>query len=223
MLSPKVSFLRIPGLGLGVALWILAMPLKADVTLAPLFQHGAILQRERPIPVWGRAEPGESIRVTFHGESVETLTGSDGRWRVTLRAQPASSDGAELIVQGRDTVRVRDVLVGDVWLCGGQSNMAFTVYRGLNANAEIGVANFPLIRHFLVPRRVAHNPATDVSGVWQICHADSVADFSGVGYFFARDLHRRNGIPVGLVNATWGGTQIESWMAEAAVRQDPAS
>ncbi len=223
MLFSKVSFLRNPGFALSVAFWILAVPLNADVILAPLFQHGAILQRNRPIPVWGQAEPGESIRVTFHGESAETQAGSDGRWRVTLRAQPASAEGAELVVQGRDTVRVRDVLVGDVWLCGGQSNMAFTVYRGLNANAEIGVANFPLIRQFLVPRRVADQPVDDAPGVWQICHPDSVADFSGPGYFFARDLHLRNKVPVGLVNATWGGTQIESWMSETAVRQDPAS
>jgi sialate O-acetylesterase len=223
MLSPKVSFLRIPAFALSVAFWILTGPLNADVMLAPLFQNGAVLQRDRAIPVWGRAEPGEPVRVTFHGESVETQAGSDGRWRVMLRAQPASAEGAELVVQGRDTVRVRDVLVGDVWLCGGQSNMAFTVYRGLNANAEIGVANFPLIRHFLVPRRVAEQPAADAPGAWQICHPESVADFSGVGYFFARDLHLRNGVPVGLVNATWGGTQIESWMSAAAVRQDPAS
>ena len=195
---------------------------RSDVVLAPLFTHGVVLQRDRPIPVWGRADPGEALKVTFRGDSASTSAGSDGRWRVTLRAQPARIDAGELVVQGRDTVRVRDVLVGDVWLCGGQSNMSFTVYRGLNANAEIGAANFPLIRHFLVPRRVAERPAEDVSGSWQICHPDAVADFTAVGYFFARDLFLRRGIPIGLVNATWGGTQVESWMSEAAVRCDPA-
>jgi sialate O-acetylesterase len=142
---------------------------------------------------------------------------------VTLRARPASREPGELVVRGRDTVRVRDVLVGDVWLCGGQSNMAFTVYRGLNANAEIGAANFPLIRHFLVPRRVAEKPAEDAPGVWQVCHPDAAADFTGVGYFFARDLFLRHGVPIGLVNSTWGGTQVESWMNEAAWHRDPAA
>jgi sialate O-acetylesterase len=218
----KVSFFRVRT-SLLIVIGLLVQPSYADVILAPLFQNGAVLQRDRPIPVWGQAAPGEVVRVTFRDESTETRAGSDGRWRVTLQARPASSEGAELVVRGMDTVRVRDVLVGDVWLCGGQSNMAFTVYRGLNANAEMGVANFPLIRQFLVPRRVAEQPANDAPGTWQICHPDSVADFSGVGYFFARDLHLRNGVPIGLVNATWGGTQIESWMNEASVGQDPAN
>ncbi|HEX2862592.1 MAG TPA: sialate O-acetylesterase, partial [Lacunisphaera sp.] len=177
---------------------------RADVVLAPLFGHGAVLQRDRPIPVWGRAEPGEAVKVTFGDETQATQAGSDGRWQVMLRARPAQAKPAELVVQGRDTVRVRDVLVGDVWLCGGQSNMGFTIYRGLNADAEIGAANFPLIRHFLVPRRVADQPASDAPGVWQICHPDAAANFSGVGYFFARDLFLRHGVPIGLVNSTWG-------------------
>ncbi len=212
----RVKFLSV------AALLLPAAVLQADVVLAPLFGHGMVLQRERPIPVWGRAEPGEVIKITFGDETKATQAGADGRWQVKLRARPAQTEPGELVVQGRDTVRVRDVLVGDVWLCGGQSNMAFTIYRGLNANAEIGAANFPLIRHFLVPRRVAEKPAEDAPGVWQVCHPDAAADFSGVAYFFARDLFLRHGVPIGLVNSTWGGTQVESWMNEAAVQRDPS-
>jgi sialate O-acetylesterase len=210
-------------LNLTLAFWLGATGLRADVVLAPLFADGAVLQRDQPIPVWGRAEPGEEIKVSFRDDSAVTAAGPDGRWRVTLRARPALAEASVLVVQGRDTVRVRDLLVGDVWLCGGQSNMAFTVSRGLNAAAEIGAANFPMIRHFLVPRKVAEEPAERVTGVWQVCHPDTVADFSGVAYFFARDLFLRNQVPIGLVNSTWGGTQIESWMNEAAVGNDPSS
>lgn len=207
----------------GALILILSCALRGDVVLAPLLADGAVLQRDRPIPVWGHAASGETIKVTFRDESVVTTASADGRWRVILRPRSALTEPSELIVQGRDTVRVRDMLVGDLWLCGGQSNMAFTVYRGLNADAEIGAANFPLIRHYLVPRRVAEKPGEDTSGVWQICHPDSVADFSAVAYFFARDLVLRYGVPIGLVNATWGGTQVESWMSDAAVRQDPSA
>jgi len=141
---------------------------------------------------------------------------------VCLRARPANPRGAELLVQGRDPIRVRNVLIGDVWLCGGQSNMAFTVARGLNAEAEIGAADFPVIRQFLVPRRVAEEPREQMAGSWQACRPDTVADFSGVAYFFARDLDLRNRVPVGLVNATWGGTQVEAWMSADALRADPS-
>lgn len=196
---------------------------RGDVTLAPLFSHAGVLQRDRLIPVWGRAQPGEPIEVRFDGETARTEADGTGRWRVTLNARAASREGKELVVRGRDTVRVRDLLIGDVWLCSGQSNMAFTVYRGLNANTEIGAANFPLIRHYLIPRRVTAQPAEELSGTWQICHPDSVADFSGVAYFFARDLFLRYQVPIGLINSTWGGTQIESWMEETAVRADPSA
>lgn len=221
-----MSFRRFAFLRAAAALTFLlclTVSVSAEVVLAPLFSNGGVLQRDRPIPVWGRAAPGEEIEVRFDGETAKTRADQSGRWRVELKARKASIEGKELVVRGEDTVRVRDLLIGDVWLCSGQSNMAFTVYRGLNANAEIGFANFPLIRHYLVPRRVAERPAEDITGVWQICHPDSVADFTGIGYFFARDLFLRNGVPVGLINSTWGGTQIESWMDEAAVRADPAA
>lgn len=221
--SMRLIFSKVRFFHLAAVLFLPAAALHADIVLAPLFTHGAVLQRDQPIPVWGHAAPGEAIKVTFGGETTATTAGSDGRWRVALRARPAQAEPGELVVQGRDTLRVRNVVVGDVWLCGGQSNMAFTLYRGLNADAEIGAANFPLIRHFLVPRRVTEKPAEDAPGVWQVCHPDAAANFSGVAYFFARDLFLRHGVPIGLVNSTWGGTQVESWMSEAAVRRDPSA
>lgn len=195
----------------------------ADVTLAPLFRDGAVLQRDQPLPVWGRAAAGEKLRVQFHGQSLETVTPADGHWRVTLNAEPASAQSSELVVTGSSTVRVRDVLVGDVWLCGGQSNMEFRLAQANNAQAEIAAANFPLIRHFKIPHTVADVPAADCVGQWVGCSPATAGDFTAIGFFFARDLSQRLDVPVGLVNSNWGGTQIESWMSDAALKADPAA
>lgn len=195
----------------------------ADVTLAPLFRDGAVLQREQPLPVWGRATAGEKVRVQFHGQSAETTAATDGSWRVTLAAQSASAQPAELVVTGGNTVRVRDVLVGDVWLCGGQSNMEFRLAQANNAEAEIAAANFPLLRQFKIPHRVADAPADDCPGTWVPCSPATAGEFTAVGFFFARDLQQRLDVPIGLVNSNWGGTQIESWMSDAALQADPAA
>jgi sialate O-acetylesterase len=195
----------------------------ADVTLAPLFRDGAVLQRDQPLPVWGRAVAGEKVRVQFHGQSLATAAAADGHWRVTLKAEPASAQASELTVTGANTVRVRDVLVGDVWLCGGQSNMEFRLAQANNAEAEIAAAKFPLIRHFKIPHTVAEAPADDCAGQWVVCSPATAGDFTAIGFFFARDLSQRLGVPVGLVNSNWGGTQIESWMSDAALKADPAA
>jgi sialate O-acetylesterase len=196
----------------------------ADVTLAPLFTDHAVLQRDKPVPIWGRAEPGERVLVTFTDQIVGTTTASDGRWVVYLAPLKASSTPVELIVAGKNTLRLTDVLVGDVWLCSGQSNMEWPVAKSMNADEEIAAANFPLIRQLKLKRTVAAAPADTVEndGGWRLCTPETAGAFTAVGLFFARDLQPRLGVPVGLINSTYGGTPIEAWMSAPSLASDPA-
>lgn len=207
----------------------LVAPGRADVTLAPFFQNHAVLQCDQPVPVWGKADPGEAVSVAFGRQRVVTTAGPDGHWRVSLAPLAASAQPAGLVVTGRNTVRLADVLVGEVWLCSGQSNMEFPVddptsnnFHLDNARAEVAAADFPLIRQFKVVRAVAEKPAGSVQGDWAVCSPATVGAFTAVGYFFARDLHRKLGVPVGIINSSWGGTPVESWMSTGALASDPA-
>ncbi|MBI4626379.1 MAG: sialate O-acetylesterase [Verrucomicrobia bacterium] len=191
---------------------------RAIVTLAPLFQDHAVLQCDTPLPIWGHAAAGERVTVMFKGQRVSTVTDGVGHWEVFLDGVPASAEPAELVATGGNTVTVRDVLVGEVWLASGQSNMARPLSDARNAESEIAAANFPLLRRFNVQNTVADRPATTVPGRWQVCEPQVAGGFSGVGYFFARDLHRKLGVPVGLIQSTWGGTPIEAWISDAALR-----
>ena len=190
---------------------------RADVTLAPLFQDHAVLQRDKPLPVWGRAAPGEHVTVAFHDQRVGTTTGADGRWMVYLGAVATSAEPAELVVTGTNTLTIRDVLVGEVWLASGQSNMEWPVAKAVAGEKEVAAAKFPLIRLFTAQHQVASQPADTVPGTWQVCTPESARNFSAVGYFFARDLQRKLGVPVGLISSPWGGTAVEAWMGDAAL------
>ncbi len=203
-------------------LLILAAALRADVTPAPLFQDHAVLQRDKPVPVWGRADPGERVTVAFKGQSVAATADADGRWMVYLEPVEASAEPAELTLTGKNTVTIRDVLVGEVWLASGQSNMEWSVTRSADAEKEIAAARFPLIREFNAARTSAMEPADTVAGAWKICSPESAGDFSAVAYHFARSLHRRLGVPVGIVNSTWGGTAIETWTDARTLRATAA-
>lgn len=193
---------------------------RADVRLAPLFQDHAIIQRDTPIVVWGWAEPGEKVSVAFRGSAAATQTGTDGRWRVSLESLAASHESADLIVDGRNRVVVRDIVVGEVWLASGQSNMEWTVARSLNATAEIAAAkNTPTIRHFKVARAVSDSPTHHLQGKWQKASPETAGEFSAVGYYFARQLSARLGVPIGIINTTWGGRQVECWLTPEELRR----
>lgn len=193
----------------------------ADITLAPLFRDGAVLQRDQPLVIWGRATAAERVEVKFKSQSAVAIAGADGRWKVTLKPEPASATGAEIVAIGANTVRVRDVLVGEVWLCSGQSNMAMMLRTTNDAEREIAAANHPLIRHYKIPAVVADKPAFDVEAVWVACKPETAGNFSAVAYYFARELQQKLQVPIGLVNSSWGGTQIESWMNEATIKASP--
>ncbi|HEY4989287.1 MAG TPA: sialate O-acetylesterase, partial [Opitutaceae bacterium] len=194
---------------------------------AALFQDHAVLQSDKPVPIWGRAAPGEHVSVGFAGQRVGTTAGPDGRWIVVLTPLAANATGADLTITGKATVTLHDVLVGEVWLCSGQSNMEFAVDGGGplnrvdNAAAEVADARFPLIRQFKVAPLASIRPLADTSGAWKACSPETVGAFTAVGYFFARDLFQRLGVPIGIVNCTWSGSPIESWMSPVALAAFP--
>jgi sialate O-acetylesterase len=207
---------------------LLPLTASADVTLAPIFTDHAVLQRNKPVPVWGNAVPGEKVTVTFRDQTVQATADSDGRWMARLAPLKPGAP-ASLVVSGKNTIKLDDIVVGEVWVCSGQSNMEFRVwgppgdtYRVNDADAEVAAANHPLIRHFKVEQAVSAEPAHNVRGAWVTCSPATVGQFTAVGYFFARDMAQKLGVPIGLINSTWGGTPVESWMSDAAIKSDPA-
>ncbi len=208
-----------------IILWLAAFvsvsrQVNADVKLPQLFSDRAVLQRDRPLPVWGWAEPDEKVTVSLGTKQAEAVTGKDGRWSVKLTAQPMSKEPLTLKVVGKNTVEVKDVLLGDVWLCGGQSNMEFPL-GACDAGDDIKAADFPLIRQFGVTLNFAQAPQSDVKGQWLTCSPQQVPGFSAVGFYFARKVQRETGVPIGLLRSCVGGTNIECWMAQETLLNTP--
>jgi sialate O-acetylesterase len=199
----------------------------ANPQLASIFQDHAVLQREKPIVIWGSADPGEHMAVAFGGQTVPVTAGADGKWSVTLDAQDANGSGADLTVAGKSVITLHDVVIGDVWICSGQSNMEFTVeahdgiYGVENAASEVSSASYPSIRQFKVARRAAEGAVPDVKGDWKTCTPETVGQFTAVGYFFARDLTDRLNVPIGIINISWARTPIEAWMNPEALAAFP--
>jgi len=218
-------------LGWPVALLLSLVSARADVTFSSLFSDHAVLQRDKPVPVWGRADPGEQVMVTFRGQSVGATADAAGRWTVLLDPISTQTDGADLVAAGKNRIVAHDVLVGEVWLCSGQSNMEFVLrgpesrpgvgYRVEDADAEVAAAHYPLIRQYRVPRRIAADPQGNLAGTWETCSPQTAGGFTAVGYFFARAVFQKLGVPIGLVNSSYAGTPIEAWMSAAAFASDP--
>jgi len=183
----------------------------ADVRLPHVFGDHMVLQREMLIPVWGWADPGEEVTVTLGADNSATANaGADGAWRVDLAKMEAGGP-YELTVAGKNTLTLTDVLVGEVWLGSGQSNMQWNVGSSMNAQQEIATADHPNIRLLLVPNVLSGVPQQDVDTSWQKCSPETVPPFSAVLYFFGRDLQKELGVPVGLIATSWGGSPIEAW------------
>ena len=213
---------RIVGLCLPLVLAALSVSAQAEVKLASIFGDSMVLQRDLPVPVWGTAAAGEKVTVTFGDQSKSVEAGDSGRWQVKLDALKASAEGRTLSVKGSNAVELKDVLVGEVWICSGQSNMEWTVTNSLNPKEEVAAADHPLIRLFNVPAHLTSPVALDACpGNWQICQPGTVGGFSAVGYFFGRRLQNELKVPVGLVGSNWGGTRIEPWTTPAGFRSVP--
>jgi sialate O-acetylesterase len=198
----------------------------ANVTPNPLFADHAVLQQGAKVPIWGTAEPGEAVTVEIAGQTVTTTAGRDGKWLARLAPMDAGGPHT-LVIAGKNRIVLRDVLVGEVWLASGQSNMERQLglrdgQRPLaDWEKEAAAASYPQIRHFTVARANSLVPLPAVNGQWDVCTPEAVKDFTAVGYFFGRDLHRARKVPVGLIHSSWGGTPAEAWTSEAGLRPLP--
>jgi len=183
---------------------------RADVRLPGVFGEHMVLQRDLALPIWGWAEAGEKVSVTLAGQTKTATAEKEGHWAVKL--DPVKAGGPHtLAVKANNTIQISDILVGEVWLCSGQSNMAMTVRGCKDYTQEQVAARYPKIRQFTVPRRSAKQPEKDCDGAWMVCSPETVGRFSGTAYFFARQLHKELDVPVGLINSSVGGTPIEAW------------
>jgi sialate O-acetylesterase len=192
----------------------------AEVTLPALLADHMVIQRGLPVHVWGMATPHESVTVTFRGENKAATADDLGRWSVYL--SPGEAGGPfQLGVKSTNTIVLNDVLVGDVWVASGQSNMEFPMTRLGNAQVEIAAAQYPKIRLFQVEKKPADYPLENVAAkTWTACTPETVADSSAVAYFFARNLQQKLGVPIGLIESFWGGTAAESWTSLPALSAD---
>jgi sialate O-acetylesterase len=187
--------------------------LEAKIILPKIFANNMVLQRNALIPIWGLANAKEKVVVRFNGQIKSIKTGKDGKWMVKLQAELAGGP-YELSITGDNEIRITNVLVGEVWLCSGQSNMERTVAHSSNAKMEIATANYPFIRHFKMIHTLSTLPEVDqIPEEWKACDSTTVASFSGTAYFFAKRLYDSLKIPIGLINNSWGGTNIETWIS----------
>ncbi len=191
----------------------------AEVKLPSLISDRMVLQQGMPVAVWGKAEPGESITVEFRGQKSGDTAGQDGNWRVWLL--PLEAGGPfEMKISGKNEITLKEIMVGEVWVCSGQSNMEWQVARALNGEQEAAQADNPEISLFKVKHAVSNTPQDDFSGKWEIASPESVSTFSAVGYFFGREIQQTRKVAVGLIESDWGGTPAESWTSEPALRAD---
>ena len=200
---------------------ILAAPAFADVKLPSIISDNMVLLQDTPATVWGWAAPGEKVTVKFAGKSGDAIAGSDGKWGTKLDGLTAGTTG-ELTVAGKNTLTIKNVAVGEVWVASGQSNMEFRVATGKDAEEEAKAADFPLIRMYTVPRKMAAEPLEDTVGKWEVCTPQTVPGFSAVGYFFARRLYQTLKQPIGIIHSSVGGTPAEYWTPKPALAGSPA-
>lgn len=193
----------------------------AAVNPSSMFSDHMVLQRGKRVAVWGTAAPGEAVEVSFGGCTVETTASESGEWKVFLPSLKACAEGRDLTVSGSNTVVFRDVLVGDVWFAGGQSNMKFPVSKTDEKDAVISRADNPLIRLYAVPQRIAVRPQTRSGGQWMHSNAESIENFSAVAAIFAQRIHAETQIPIGIIECAVGSSSVECWVPESMLSREP--
>lgn len=200
---------------------LLAATAQAEVRLSNVFSEHMVLQRDRPLNLWGSATPGQTLTVELADRKASTRVGADGRWRVRLAPLPAGGPHS-LRVQGDQTVELRDVLIGDVWLLGGQSNMEWPLAQTDTGAQEVASPQNPQLRHLRVPHRASVRPEAEIAPApWVVAEPGRVGEFSAIGYHFARQMQAVQGVPIGLINTAWGGSMLETWVRRDAALQDP--
>ena len=192
---------------------------RADVRVPALFSDNLVLQQGKRVPVWGWAEDGEKITVSFRGKKVST-TAHAGKWMVKLPSQKAGGPDT-LTIEGKNKIELKNVLVGEVWVASGQSNMEWPMARSFEPEREIANSAHPNLRLFTVPKLRADAPVDDVKASWKECNADAVRNFSAVAYYFGRDLQKARGVPVGLIHTSWGGSPAEVWISKDVLESNP--
>jgi len=206
-------------LGLAVACSALMILARADVKLPGLFSDNMVLQQGMRLPIWGWADDGEKVTVTFRGKKA-SATARNGKWMVKLPSQKAGGPDT-LAVEGKNKIDVRNVVVGEVWICSGQSNMEFPLGRSFESEKDIATSANPNIHLFTAPQLKADAPVDDVKANWEKCDPNTVKNFSAVAYYFGRDLQKARGVPIGLIHTSWGGSPAEVWVREAVLAANP--
>jgi len=208
-----------------VAAFLGSTAVLADVRLHPLFSDHTVLQRGQKVPVWGWADPGEKVTVEFAGQRVGTTTDTNGRWSVQLHPLKASVEGRSLRVTGNNTVEIQDVVVGEVWLCSGQSNMEWPLASSFDPEPDIQASTNPNLRLFTVRKATSRIPLSNFADPtghsWTTANPDTVRRFSAVAYYFGRDLQPALGVPVGLIHTSWGGSPAEAWTSNTTLSANP--
>ncbi len=190
----------------------------AQVKLARLFSDHVVLQRQKPIPVWGWAKPGEKIKVILANQTQNTKADPTGKWMVKFTPLEAGGPYTLTVTAKSGNANVSDILIGEVWLCSGQSNMEWSVAQANNFTEEKKNADFPQIRHFKVEHEVSLAPEKDLTkGEWKLASSETVGGFSAIGFFFARELYQKLNVPIGILHSSWGGSQIEGWISKEAM------
>jgi sialate O-acetylesterase len=210
-----------------LSILVTTRPASAEVKLPALISDNMVLQQGRKVALWGTAEPGEQVTVTLGSEKGTGAADVEGRWKVELGPLKAGGP-SEMTVAGKNTLTLHNVVVGEVWICSGQSNMEMAVGNSprawggvLNAEKEISNGTYPMIRQFTVKKVVAGQPQKDATGQWVAATPQTVGEFSAVAYFFGRELHKVLGVPVGLIDSSWGGTPAEAWTSAPALAAEP--
>ncbi len=193
----------------------------ADVKLPAIISDHMVLQKSSKVPVWGKADPGEEVKVTLDGQIVSTVAKPDGKWMTSLNLKNSPQGPFELTVEGKNKLTVSDVVIGEVWVASGQSNMEWSVGNTNDAATTISNSANPLLRQFLVKKNAAREPQEDTLGIWVAALPETTAGFSAVGYFFGRKLQNELKVPVGIVHTSWGGTPSEAWTSVEAIDSVP--
>jgi sialate O-acetylesterase len=192
----------------------------ANVRMPLLFSDGMVLQRNKVIPVWGWADANEKVEVHFNKQTKTIIADQNGKWMMKLDSEKAGGP-FELIISGKNKIVIKDVWVGEVWICSGQSNMEFQMYKTKNSKDEIEDSNYPMIRHFGVAQDLSGSPKEDLkAGKWAVCNKETISDFTAVGFFFAKKLYAELKIPIGIINTSWGGTCVETWTSRQAFEKN---
>ena len=193
----------------------------ANVSLPSIIGDHMVLQNGTTIPIWGKADPGEAVTVNMGKQTKKTVADQSGKWMVKLGRVKTSSTPMEMTIAGKNTITIKDILVGEVWVGSGQSNMEWPVKLANNAQQEMAAANYPEIRLFTVIKATSDTPLDNCTGAWTCCSPETIPDFSAVLFFFGRDLHKELNVPMGLINTSWGGSPAEVWTSAETLKNTP--